>query len=71
MYHGHAENEHSQKDVTDFYAKFLFLFKTASSEESTMAWKEPRQLSVRENCQYSTCIPTESNRRIKHINGRA
>ena len=51
MYHGHAENEYSQKDVTDFYAKFHF--------------------SVRDNCQYSTCIPTESSRRIKHINGRA
>ena len=37
MYHGHAENEHSQKDAADFYAKFHFLFKKASSEESTMA----------------------------------
>ena len=42
MYHGHAENEHSQKDATDFYAKFHFFFKKASSEESTMAWKKPR-----------------------------
>ena len=42
MYHGPAENEHSQKDVTDFYAEFHFLLKTVSSEESTVAWKEPR-----------------------------
>ena len=37
IYHGPAENDHSQKNVTDFYAKFHFPFKTASSEESTMA----------------------------------
>ena len=39
MYHGPAENDytHKKKNVTDFYPKFHFPFKTASSGESTMA----------------------------------
>ena len=38
MYHGPAENDYThEKNVTDFYPKFHFPFKTASSGESTMA----------------------------------
>ena len=36
IYHGPAENFYKKK-----IAKFHFTFKTASSEESTMEWREP------------------------------
>ena len=37
MYQGPAENDYIYKNVSDFYPKLFFPFKTASSGESTMS----------------------------------